>query len=341
MPKELIKSVSSGIIAMTEILDDLTTTQNLERTVHNVVKNLSEGLGCQTCAVIRINPKTEKLEILNSHGLSWQFCKDFRQRPITHLLNDVIWTGKPVLINTVKDNPELCKEVRLENDFQSCYFVDLIANLRPLGYLYVDSTEENYFNPDFQLIVQLYARVVSLAFLKETMLRDLHKHAEKDEHTGAFDYNIFYHRLQEAIARAQRLEENLSLVLIDVVKFDNLLTSYGDDICTDLMNEILTIINKNIRRYDSHSKFGTDEIIICLPGNSSEEAFGCVQKLYKVITETNFTRHGLKIDLSVGLATFPDNAKTFSGLLTALKHALVECKRKATVKILKADTFFN
>jgi diguanylate cyclase (GGDEF)-like protein len=341
MPKEAIKSITSGITAMIEILDDLTTAQNLERTVHNVVKNLSDGLGCQTCAVIRINPKTEKLEILNSHGLSWQFCKDFRQRPIAHLLSDVIWTSKPVLINNAQENPALSKELRLEHDFQSCYFVDLIANLRPLGYLYVDSTEENYFNEESQLIVQLYARIISLAFLKETMLRDLHRHAEKDELTGGFDYNIFYGRLQESIARAQRLEENLSLALIDVVKFDQLLTSYGDDVCTELMNEIMMTISKNIRRYDSQSKFGTDEIIICLPGNNSEEALGCVTKLYKVITAASFTRHGLKIDLSVGLATFPDNAKTFSGLLTALKHALVECKRKATVKILKADTFFN
>jgi diguanylate cyclase (GGDEF)-like protein len=200
---------------------------------------------------------------------------------------------------------------------------------------------ENYFSDMFQLIVQLYARIVSLAFLKENLMRDLSKHAEKDERTGAFDYSIFYNRLQEGIARAQRLEENLSLVIIDVVKFDQLLTSYGDEVCTELMNEMMVIINKHIRKYDSLSKFGTDEIIISLPGNSSEEALGCVDKLYQIITESSFAHDKLKIDVSIGLATYPDNARTFSGLLTAVKHALVECKRKATVKILKADTFFS
>jgi diguanylate cyclase (GGDEF)-like protein len=341
MAKEIIKSLTSGIKEMTEILDDLTTTQNLERTIHKVVKNLYDGLGCQTCAVIRISPKTEKLEILNSNGLSWQFCKDFRQRAINPLLNEMIWKGMPVLIRDVNENPGLVNELRMENDFKSCYCVILMANLRPQGYLYVDSNIEDYFSDMFQLIVQLYARIVSLAFLKENLLRDLQKHAEKDEHTGAFDYSIFYNRLQEAISRAQRLEESLSLVIIDVVKFDQLLTSHGDEICTELMNEIMITINKHIRKYDSLSKFGTDEVIVSLPGNSSEEALGCVDKLYKVITESSFTREKLKIDLSIGLATYPDNAKTFSGLLTAVKHALVECKRNAAVKILKANTFFN
>jgi diguanylate cyclase (GGDEF)-like protein len=339
--KELFKSVGGGVMEMKEILDDLTTAQNLERTVHKAIKILSDGLGCQTCAVIRINPKTEKLEIFNSLGLSWQFCKNFRQRSITPFISEILWKSTAILINNVDENSQLAGELRLENDFKSCYCVDLLVHLRPIGYLYVDSTAADYFNPEYQLIVQLFARVISLAFLKEMMLHDLHKHAERDERTGAFDYTIFYSRLQEAISRAQRLEENLSLVLIDVVQFDRLLTSYGDDICTELMNEIMITVNKNIRKYDNLSKFGTDEIIISLPGNSNEEAFGCVSKLYKTLTETSFTRHSLKIDLSIGMATFPDNAKTFSGLLTATKHTLVECKRNAAVKILKADTFFS
>jgi len=341
MAKDSIRSMTASIMEINEILDDLTSTQNLERTLHKIVKNVSDGLGCQTCAVIWINPKTEKLVILNSIGLSWQFCKDFRQRAITPLVSELIWKGNPTLIRDVKESPDLANELRLENDFKSCYGVDLMAHLRPLGYLYVDSKEQDYFNADYQLIIQLYARIISLALLKENIVRDIQRHAEKDEHTGAFDYTVFYGRLQETVARAQRLEEDFSVALIDVVKFDQLLTSYGDEVCTELMNEIMITVYKNIRKYDSLSKFGTDEIIISMPGNNGDEALACINKLYEVITKSGYTQQDLKVDLSIGLATFPDNAKNVSGLLTATKHALIECKRKAAVHVLKADTFFT
>ena len=80
MTGEKLKSMTKCMLEVTDILRDITGTQNLERTLHNIVRNLQENLGCRTYVIVRLNPKTEKLEILNSAGISWQFTKEFRHR---------------------------------------------------------------------------------------------------------------------------------------------------------------------------------------------------------------------------------------------------------------------
>lgn len=341
MAKEILKSITTCMMETVRVLEDVAGMQNLERTLHTVVKKLTENLNCQTCAVINLNPKTEKLEILNSHGLSWQFYKEYRQKTVSQPLRELIWREKPTLLRTQEDNITLAEALKLEHNFNSCYIVNLTAVHRPLGFIYVDSKDENAFSPDDQLITQLYAKVISLAILKDNLLRDLQNQAIKDPYTGAVNYTIFYALLQESIARAQRLDENLSLILLDVVKFDTLLTSYGDETCKQLMDALMSMVSQHIRNYDALSKFGTDEIIISLPGHTNDEAYACTKKLYKKISESLFTLHNLKIDVSMGIANFPENSKSLNGLLTATKNALLESKRNPDLKIIKSDKYFD
>jgi diguanylate cyclase (GGDEF)-like protein len=333
----------SGISYMSEtitILDEITGMQTIERTLHLIVKYLSDNLKCQTCAIIQLNPKTEYIEIANSYGLSWGFCKKYRNRIPSDTIHDLMWGRKDMIVLNSRDNEELAKELKLENDFASCIAVGLTASHRPLGYLYVDSENESHFRHDERLLVALHSRVISLALLKNRLLNDIQKMAIEDEDTGVIKYSYFYGRLQSTLSRSQRLNENLALVLLDIAKFDTILSSYGIQVTKALMHDLIALLKNHIRNYDGLSKFGTDEVIISLPGSSGVDALSCTQKLYQLLRKTKFTKHKLSIDVSIGIASYPENAKELSGLLTATKNALIDAKRDLNEKIVLSESFF-
>jgi diguanylate cyclase (GGDEF)-like protein len=323
-----------------DILNEINGMQNIERTLHDIVQKCADYLKCQTCAVVFVNRPNRALEILNSHGLSWKYCKEFRKKNISSEIEEIIWAMEPVYLKNSQDDPGLANLLKLENDFGSCYCVSLMANHRPLGYLYLDSIEPDHFSPDDLLLIRLYAQIISLAFIKDILQKELQNPSIEDPETGAIRYQYFYGRLQEAVAKAQRLNEQLSVILIDVVKFDNVLSIYGMDTAKMVMSELVQLIKGQIRPYDELSKFGTDEVIISLPGNSPDQARASTDKFYKKIRETIFTDNLLEIDVSIGIANFPANAKDAGGLLTATKNALAEAKRHPSARIIQAKNYY-
>ena len=71
------------LAALAEVLNVLRSTNQYEKILHVLVDRVVRVYRCQSCAVVLIDPNTEYLNIENSHGLSWTFCKDFRRRLAT------------------------------------------------------------------------------------------------------------------------------------------------------------------------------------------------------------------------------------------------------------------
>ena len=341
MKEKSFVSLTTCMIDTIDVLDHVAGRQNLERSLHTIVRKLTEYTGCQTCAIIRLNPDTENLEILNASGLSWQFTKKYRTQKVSETVRNLIWIGESFYLPNTDLNQTMAEKLKLEYKFGSCYCVALSADQRPLGYLYLDAKQPDHFSGEMQMICQLYAKIISLAVLKENLIAEIHTQGLKDPQTGAVLYQLFYSRLEEAIAKAKRQKESLTVILIDVVKFDTILTSYGDAIAQQLMTDLMILVNEQIRDYDSMSKFGTDEIIISLPGHTMEDGLACTKKLYAEITGKSITTKKLNVNISVGLANYPDNATSVSGLLTAVKNALIESKRISGEKIYTSQAFFE
>ncbi len=341
MAKKVFDSLSNCMMETIRILDDLSGKQQMERILHNITQILYEKTSCQTSAVIRLQAGNERLEIVNSYGLSWQFCKNYRRNEVNTRVREFLWQENPLLISNVDRNDPVAAAYQLEHPFRSCYCLPLMTNKQPVGYLHLDSENANHFSSDDQLLAQLYSKIISVTILKTNLLTSLEHRSERDHETGAIVYDIFYSRLDESLAKANRQGEKLSLILIDVAKFDQLLTSFGDKTCKELMKELIIIIRNSLRTYDAISQFGADEVIIILPGHSLEEADGCTRKLYDIIRKKKFTDKKLNIDVSIGIAGFPEHAHTAGGLVTASKNALVESKRSSDHRITLAGNFYQ
>lgn len=311
------------------ILDEVVGLDNPERIMHNIVEQLVKNTKCTTCAIVQINQVTDILEIRNFHNLSWLFCKEYRKHIISPAIRDLIWQNKTIHITNKNNAEKIADEIKMENAFTSCIAVQLTANQQPLGFLYLDSENENHFTEKMQCLINLYARIISMCLFSERLTEKLKRLESEDSESGAMRYEQFYPRLQELFHRTYRLHESLSLILMDIAHYGTMLQTYGLDVAKELLRDFVKLMKANLRPYDSITRFGADKFLVVLQGTNYDVAYKVTQRINKLIHDTEFTDQKLKLMVSVGVANYPQNCTTLKGLLNAVKHALLESKRHA------------
>ena len=309
------------------ILDEVVSLHNSERIMHNIVEQLVKKLKCKTCAIVQINPMTDILEIRNFHNLSWKFCKEYRKLIITPVMRNLIWQNEPVYIPNRGHATDLADELKMENEFVSCFAVQLSANQQPLGFLYLDSDEDDFFSEEMQYLVNLYARIISMCIFNERMTEKLKRLQSEDSESGAMRYEQFYPRMQELFHRSYRLHESLSVMLLDIERYSTVIQTYGLDKAKDLLREFVLLLKDSLRPYDPITRFGADKFMVVLQGTAYDVAEKVTQRINSLFENAEFTDQKLKVKVSVGVSNYPENCTTLNGLLNAAKHALLESKR--------------
>jgi len=154
-------------------------------------------------------------------------------------------------------------------------------------------------------------------------------------------YDHFHPYLQEVFDRSLRLDENFSLMLIDIEGYGNIVKKYGIDCASNLIKELVSLVENNLRLYDGLCRYTADTLLIAFPGSTIGNAYMAAEKLLGLINKQAFTKEKLTIKVHIGLANYPSNSKTLSGLLTAVRNSLLEAKRTMTdIYALKENEIF-
>jgi len=119
--------------------------------------------------------------------------------------------------------------------------------------------------------------------------------------------------LESEIYRSTRYQFECSLIFVDLDHFKNVNDTHGHLAGSKLLSEMGQVIKDNLRVIDFAFRYGGDEFVILLPQTSSEGTLVVAKRLLRLIqTPCLSSREGLNLSLtaSLGVATFPDDAKT-------------------------------
>lgn len=318
-------NAGKALTYLSEILAVLRSTNQHEQVLHLIVDRLVRIYKCQVCAVVLIDRKTEYLNIENSHGLSWTFCKEFRRKLATGPIGELLWTGKPILMSGPA--PPSADEVRLEHPFGSCIAVQITVDQRTLGYLYADTQESGVFTEEDIPIIQAFANAAGIA-LHKSHLHYENMHLDKIDHeTGLEKYEAFIERMRTSLDRAEKYDENFALVMLDVDNFKAMTKTYGYETSRDFLKELGGLVTRELRSIDAAGRYGFDELIITLAKSSLDHATSFARTLAHMVEEHPFTHQHISSTVSIGVAAYPDNGRSIEKLLTAAKNALFEAQR--------------
>jgi diguanylate cyclase (GGDEF)-like protein len=153
----------------------------------------------------------------------------------------------------------------------------------------------------------------------------------QDDLTGLYNQKYMSLVLENEIHRSEREQKKFSVLFMDVDFFKSVNDSRGHLVGSNLLIEIAKVLRGNIRKSDYAFRYGGDEFVVILPMTSAPNAKIVAERLREIIEKTDFVIDGerVKLTLSIGLAAYPDHAKTYKDIVKMADEAMYCGKTKS------------
>lgn len=153
--------------------------------------------------------------------------------------------------------------------------------------------------------------------------------AHHDPLCGLPNRLLMYDRLGHALARNRRSKQQLALMLFDLDDFKQVNDHYGHQVGDSLLVSISDRLCRCARESDTVARLGGDEFTLIIEQlKDPRDAAIVAQKIVDTMQEpVCLDGHNFQVTCSIGIALYPDDAKSLDGLLKAADSAMYEAKR--------------
>jgi len=242
--------------------------------------------------------------ILYNHLSSMDFALEIQQmRTLLHK-----WLSKS-LINNQFDSVEnsdfaLWTRHKLPLAVHDISTVERIENL-------VNTLQEVTLNSDINSSAttdRLTQIINDLSWNLEELSKHLINSSEKkDPLTSVYNRRFLDTILLQETMRAQKMQKNYSIVMLDVDHFKSINDKHGHDVGDDVLAKLGETINHNIRVSDFAFRFGGEEFLILLTECSAQKALQITKNIKQAIQDIVFCgalNLDFTITFSAGIAEF-------------------------------------
>ena len=311
MLKDLKVSKSMGDVQRILVVDD-------DRANIRLVVESLRGLGCQMDTA--------------SDGV--QALEKVRSEPPDLLLLDVMM---PKL-----NGLEVCRIVKsqAEESFIPIILLTVKGDIdsKVIGLkLGADDYVSKPYNP-----LELRARVISMLRIKNLQdkliakRRELERLCVTDELTGLLNHRAMQQRLRDEYARAQRYNEPLSVIMVDIDHFKDVNDRHGHIFGDHVLSSIGRLMVGCVRSIDVIARYGGEEFLVILPGTHVSGGMVAAKRIWQGVGHETFTdgkqRHSLTV--SLGVSFFPNkNVSKVEDLVALADEALYQAKREGRNRI--------
>ena len=232
--------------------------------------------------------------------------------------------------------PEVCKLVRQQERDKYTYLILLTSkSLKEDLIEGMESGADDYVTKPFdqhELQVRLRAglRILELQADLMTTREELREQASKDPLTRLFNRGAILDLLDRELARIQRQETTVGLIMLDLDHFKSINDTYGHLAGDEVLRETARRLRGAVRPYDSVGRYGGEEFLIIMPGCGGIDIENQAERLRKSLAGSPISIGDVSLTVTASFgATYalPAYQAGQEGLVRTADEALYKAKR--------------
>lgn len=155
-----------------------------------------------------------------------------------------------------------------------------------------------------------------------------------DSLTGLDNHRSLMQRLEDEEARCKRERRSFSVLVGDVDHFKQYNDAFGHPAGDEVLKAISEIMREAARPVDCVARYGGEEFVVLMPDASAAEALDLAEHIRARVAAKKFM--GRKMTLSIGVASFPEDADSAEALISIADEALYQAKREGRDRSIRA-----
>jgi len=156
-----------------------------------------------------------------------------------------------------------------------------------------------------------------------------------DTLTSVYCRRYFLERFNEELKRSKKNKLSLTFLMLDIDNFKRFNDHYGHLVGDAILRQVAKTISQAVRQIDFIGRYGGEEIAIVLAETNVQQANFAAERIRQSITEQLIKVYDeeLRVTVSIGVSTFPDNALNMQSLIEMADQALYLAKETGKNKV--------
>ncbi|MFY2559238.1 diguanylate cyclase [Corallococcus terminator] len=142
--------------------------------------------------------------------------------------------------------------------------------------------------------------------LLSNQVGELQRLSSTDGLTGVHNHRHFQERLREEFRRAQRYDDPLALILLDLDHFKQVNDRHGHTTGDGVLREVAATLQGSVRETDLVARYGGEEFAVLLPRTHLTGALSVAERVRRDLATLRVGPDGaLQVTASLGVSSFP------------------------------------
>jgi len=325
-----------------DVAKALTSTLNLDSVLQTIMEKMAEYFRPDTWSLLMVDDVTEELYFAIAVGDASDSLKSVRLKMGEGIAGWVAKHGEQLIVPDVYTDPRFAKRIDDMTKWKtrSMICVPLRAKHRTLGVIQLINCVLDNFGDRELFFLTALCDYAAIAIENAKAVERIQELTITDDCTGLYNARHLYKTLEAEVYRSARFGHEFSVIFIDLDHFKTVNDTHGHLVGSKLLAEIGYFIKSHLRLIDFAFRYGGDEFVILLPQTSKDAALIVAKRLLESMRESRYLldeKLNLNIRASLGLATYPDDAKSAHEIIRQADEMMYSVKNTTRDNIAVAQ----
>ena len=298
-----------------DVAKALTSSLDLDSILQTIMEKMAEYFMPDNWSLLMVDEEKNELYFAIAVGPKAEALKEVRLKVGEGIAGWVAQHGEQQIVPDVSADPRFAKRIdkmtKMETQSVICFPVR--SKHRVLGVIQLINVNMKEFSQNESFFLNSLCDYAAIAIENARSVEKIQELTITDDCTGLYNARHLHKTLETEVYRSSRFTYEFSVLFIDLDHFKRVNDTHGHLVGSKLLAEIGYLIKAQLRLIDYAFRYGGDEFVILLPQTGKDQALIVAKRLREALRVAMFCKEeglNLKVRASMGLSTYPHDAKT-------------------------------